>query len=225
MSVAWSWCTAVCATSGTEPQGKPRYLAPFEPDPNSKGRMQRTDNRCVTRLTPSHAEPYRALMLEAYALHPDAFTSSVTERRTLPLAWWQKRLAEDVSANEVVFGAFIGKELAGVAGLSFDTREKARHKSTLFGMYVSDRFRQQGLGQQLIHEVLAYALTRPGTKIVQLTVTAGNAPAQNLYTSNGFVPFGTEPFAVQVGAEYVSKVHMWCQLSLSSDQAAASSEL
>ncbi|MDO8317753.1 hypothetical protein [Rhodoferax sp.] len=22
--------------------------------------------------------------------------------------------------------------------------------------------------------------------------------------------FGTEPFAVRVGAEYVSKVHMWC---------------
>lgn len=182
--------------------------------------MQLTDNRRVTRLNPSHAEPYRALMLEAYAQHPDAFTSSVAERVTLPLSWWQKRLSEDVTANEVVFGAFIEKDLAGVAGLSFDTREKARHKSTLFGMYVSGRFRQLGLGQQLVAELLAYARTHPETKIVQLTVTAGNAPAQNLYASNGFEPFGTEPFAVQVGAEYVSKVHMWCQLSSPSDQAA-----
>lgn len=164
----------------------------------------------VTRLTPAHAEPYRALMLEAYAHHPDAFTSSVAERSILPVSWWQGRLASGASANEVVFGVFIQEELAGVAGISFDTREKTKHKSTLFGMYVPGRFRKQGIGRQLIGEVLRYAKTHPYTTITQLTVTVGNTPALKLYESSGFMQFGTEPFAVRVGAEYVSKVHMWC---------------
>ena len=40
----------------------------------------------IERLTPSHAVEYRTLMLEAYAGHPDAFTSTVTEREKLPLS-------------------------------------------------------------------------------------------------------------------------------------------
>ena len=40
----------------------------------------------IERLSPSHAGNYRALMLEAYAAHPDAFTSSVAERERLPMA-------------------------------------------------------------------------------------------------------------------------------------------
>lgn len=175
----------------------------------------------VNRLNPGHAESYRALMLEAYELHPDAFTSSIAERSNLPLSWWAGRLAEDATAVEVVFGAFIEEKLAGVAGLCFDIREKAKHKSTLFGMYVPDRFRKQGLGRQLIGEVIRHARTRPGTKIIQLTVTAGNAPPQSLYESSGFVPFGNEPFAVRVGAEYVSKVHMWFNLSPSTGKKSA----
>ena len=125
------------------------------------------------------------------------------------------------SRNRSVFGAFIEEELAGVAGLCFNIREKAKHKSTLFGMYVPDQFRKQGLGRLLIGEVIRYARTRPGTKIIQLTVTAGNAPAQSLYEASGFVPFGTEPFAVRVGAEYLSKVHMWLNLSPSAGKKSA----
>ena len=38
----------------------------------------------IARLTPSHASTYRALILEAYALHPDAFTSTEAECSDLP---------------------------------------------------------------------------------------------------------------------------------------------
>jgi len=178
----------------------------------------------VTRLDPGHAEPYRRLMLDAYALHPDAFTSSVAERSGLPLSWWAGRLAADAAANEVVFGAFVREELAGVAGLSFEAREKTRHKATLFGLYVPDGFRKQGLGRQLVRAALCHAGNRPGTRLVQLTVTEGNAPARRLYEASGFVPFGVEPFAVRVGAGYVSKVHMWRDLSLPAGNDAAQPE-
>ena len=155
---------------------------------------------------------YRDLMLEAYQAHPDAFTSSAAERAALPLAWWERRLGADSDGNELVIGALDGAALAGVAGLSFEPREKAKHKATLFGMYVPDARRHQGIGRRLVLAALAHARAWPGMRIVQLTVTQGNVAAEKLYEQCGFVRYGIEPFAIAVGGRYLSKVHMWCDL-------------
>lgn len=167
---------------------------------------------CV-RLTPDDAVDYRALMLEAYSIHPDAFTSSVAEREALPLSWWEARLSVQPLANDVVLGAFCQGQLAGTVGLSIDIREKARHKATLFGMYVPTQFRHLGLGRALVDAALDCARCRPALRVVQLTVTQGNAAAQALYARCGFMEFGLEPYAVAVDNGFVSKVHMWHKLS------------
>ena len=179
----------------------------------------------IQRLQPQHAAAYRQLMLEAYALQPDAFTSSVAERAALPLAWWEARLSTDPQTQEIVVGAFDGKpasQLVGVAGMRFESREKSRHKATLFGMYVRLPYRQTGLGKQLVNAAITVAKERPGVEIVQLTVTDGNQAAQTLYERCGFEPFGVEPFAVTLDAlgtegtadkAYVAKVHMWHSLA------------
>lgn len=171
----------------------------------------------IKPLTPAYAVPYRALMLEAYERHPDVFTSSADERSALPLSWWEARLREGPAPLERVFGAFVDGRLAGVAGLSFEPREKIRHKSTLFGMYVPPQARQHGLGKRLVHAVLDGAAARPGIALVQLTVSQGNAVAQALYERCGFMTFGLEPFAVRVGTGYVAKVHMWRRVGLVTD--------
>jgi RimJ/RimL family protein N-acetyltransferase len=167
----------------------------------------------IHRLLPQQAAAYREFMLEAYAAHPEAFTSRVAERAALPLSWWESRLTDAASPTAAVFGASESGILAGVAGLAFEKKEKTRHKAMLFGMYVSPAHRGQGLGQLLVTAALDYARSRPGIRIVQLTVTDGNRSAQALYSRCGFVPFGIEPFAVAVGTHYVSKVHMWCDLN------------
>jgi ribosomal protein S18 acetylase RimI-like enzyme len=166
----------------------------------------------TVRLTPGDAPAYRALMLQAYAQHPEAFTSSVAERAVLPLTWWEQRLSDASDAAEVVFGVRHGDQLVAAAGLSFDTREKARHKATLFGMYVELNARRHGLGAALVQRALAYTRSRAGVKLVQLTVTEGNHAAQALYTRQGFAAFGLEPMAVAVGDGFVAKIHMWCLL-------------
>ena len=168
----------------------------------------------IQRLEPGHAAAYRALMLDAYSRHPDAFTSSVAEREALPLSWWQARLSTDPSASELVLGAFTGGTLTGATGLSFEARDKARHKATLFGMYVPETHRTAGIGRQLVQAALAQARQRPGIRQVLLTVTQGNLAAQRLYEHCGFVAFGVEPRAVAVGDGFVNKVHMLCDLGL-----------
>lgn len=166
----------------------------------------------IARLLPHHAQAYRALMLEAYARHPDAFTSSVDERAALPLAWWQARLDPGPDADQAVWASVAGDVMQGVAGLSFERREKVRHKATLFGMYVRPDARGQGLGRRLVDAALAHARTCPEIALLQLTVTEGNAGAIALYRAAGFESWGREPWAVRVGEGFVHKQHMWCPL-------------
>lgn len=166
----------------------------------------------ATRLGLAQAEAYRALMLEAYAAHPDAYTSTAAERAALPLTWWQARLKDEPAAVAVVLGVEAEEMLAGAVALLFEERDKTRHKSSLVGLYVRPRFRGRGVGDALVESVLATARARPGVRLVQLTVANHNAAAKRLYQRHGFVEFGVEPYAMAVGDGYVDKCHMWCNL-------------
>jgi ribosomal protein S18 acetylase RimI-like enzyme len=160
------------------------------------------------RLLPSQASQYRELMLEAYKLHPTAFTSSHYERALLPLSWWEKRLAVSEPADEIVLGFWAEDVLAGVVGVQFEIREKIRHKATLFGMYVRSQFQNRGYGRSLVSAAIATASQRSGVTQMQLTVTEGNTGAIDLYKSTGFHQFGVEPKAVFVNGAYWAKIHM-----------------
>lgn len=167
----------------------------------------------VRRLIPADAPTYRALMLDAYARHPEAFTSTVEERASLPPAWWETRLRMDADAAEVVYGAFDADgTLIGAAGLGRESRQRTRHKASLFGMAVAPTARRVGAGRQLVLALLAHARTLDGVRVVQLTVTEGNCPAQALYERCGFQVFGVEPMANLLNGAFLSKLHMWCDL-------------
>ncbi len=163
----------------------------------------------IRRLSPADAPPYRALMLEAYATAPEAFTSSVAEREHLPLTWWESRVEAGPDVKELVCGAFAQDVLVGVAGLTFEQRERTRHKATLFGMFVRQEARGTGIARSLVQEILAQARLRASTQLVQLTVTESNLAAVRLYGSCGFAIFGTEPMAVRLGERFITKLHMW----------------
>ena len=166
----------------------------------------------LRRLVPRDAPAYRALMLEAYTLAPDAYTSSIAEREGLPIDWWAARMADTPQAHERVIGAFVDGQLVGAAGLAFEQRERTRHKSTLFGMYVRPAARRTGVARAIVHEVLDQARATPPVALVQLTVTTANEGAMRLYNDCGFVAFGAEPMAVRLGDRYIAKTHMWCPL-------------
>ena len=162
----------------------------------------------IRRLTPADAEDYRALMLAAYKAHASAFTSTLAERAPLPLRWWEARLAEQSDA-EMVLGAFAHDALVGVTGLRFQTRERLRHKATLFGMAVRPAFARRGIGRALVQAALDAAARHDGIHLVQLTVTEGNVAALALYEACGFERFGSEPDAVAGPAGFLVKRHLW----------------
>ena len=164
----------------------------------------------IALLAPPDAPAYRDLMLEAYTREPDAFTSTPEERAALPLAWWEKRLGANDDA--VGFGAFDGDRLVGSIVLERGERAKTRHKGHIVGMYVKASHRGRGLGAALFAAAMAAARAWAGVRVVTLTVSEGNAPARSLYERFGFRAFGVEPQAIAVGAAFIGKVHMVCEL-------------
>ena len=167
----------------------------------------------ILRLASEHARAYRTLMLDGYASDPEAFTATVPERAALPIEYWQARLYPGGDAQEIVLGAICDGVLGAAVGLRFEQRPKTRHKASLFGMVVAPAFRRRGIGRQLVMAALAQARARGGVRLVQLTVTEGNAAALALYTDCGFATFGVEPMAIIGGASYLAKFHMWCDLT------------
>jgi RimJ/RimL family protein N-acetyltransferase len=165
----------------------------------------------VAPLTASDAPQYRELMLQAYELAADAFTSTVAERAKEPLSWWVKRVADPLGMS-VAFGAFTGDELVGTVALEFSGKPKTLHKVLIIGMYVAPNLRGSGAAKALLDAAIDCAKSRDGTLLLTLTVTEGNGPAIRLYEAAGFQAFGTEPMAIRTPDGFKAKVHMSLRL-------------
>lgn len=163
----------------------------------------------IRSLQLADAPAYRAFRLRGLREHPDAFTSGFEEENLRPLADTERRLA--ASTTEKLWGAFAGGAMAGMVGLSCETRAKNRHKAALVGLYVADDFTGRGLGRALVQTVLQEA-GACGIELVILTVTDGNRAACRLYEKAGFTAFGMEPDAIRVDGVSLGKQHMFLQL-------------
>ena len=150
-------------------------------------------------------------MLEAYELAADAFTSTAQERALEPLSWWEARIASPAGLS-AAFGAFDAGLLVGTVALEYSAKPKTRHAALLIGMYVRPAHRRCGAGRALMQAALSAAAARAGLQIVHLTVTEGNQAAIDLYSSLGFVAWGTEPCAIRTQAGFSGKVHMSMRL-------------
>jgi GNAT superfamily N-acetyltransferase len=173
--------------------------------------MQALEPMRIARLHPSNAQNYRALMLEAYDLAADAFTSTAGERAAEPEAFWVKRIA-DPNGLSAAFGAFEGHELVGTVALEFTTKPKTKHKALVIGMYVTPAARSTGAGRALLMAAIEHARSIESLLLLALTVTESNEPAINLYRSAGFQEYGIEPMAILTPSGFKGKLLMWLRL-------------
>ena len=80
----------------------------------------------IRTLTASDAGRYRELMLKAYTLAPEAFTSTAEERPLEPESWWIKRIA-DPARLTIAFGFELDGQMAGTAALENSSKPKTKH--------------------------------------------------------------------------------------------------
>lgn len=148
------------------------------------------------------------LRLQALEQSPRAFGESAEEHRATSMEVFRKRLAS-ASDENYVLGAFSQAELVGTVGFGRSTRHKQRHKATIWGVYVDQPYRGQGIARRLLSEVLERAKSVRGLEQIILTVGDEQSAAKRLYASLGFTVFGHEPQALKIDENvYVDEDYM-----------------
>ncbi|MBV8165753.1 MAG: GNAT family N-acetyltransferase [Alphaproteobacteria bacterium] len=155
----------------------------------------------VRLLRPDEAAAFRAIRLEALEQAPEAFGSMLEDEAAKPLDWFRQRLD-----GRIVFGAFAGAALVGIAGFYAEAGGKKCHKGVLWGVYVRPAARGSGVARRLAEAVIDHARGR--VEILQLAVVTTNAQARGLYTSLGFVEYGVEQRALKLGDAYFDEALM-----------------
>jgi ribosomal protein S18 acetylase RimI-like enzyme len=111
-------------------------------------------------------------------------------------------------AENFVIGAFDVEQLVGMTGFYRDALLKRRHIGHVWGVFVSPAAREKGVGRAMLVQVIESARALPGIRCVRLMVAVTQEAARHLYTEVGFRVFGTEPWSLKIGEQYVDEIHM-----------------
>lgn len=161
----------------------------------------------VRRLVRDDAFSWATLRREALAAHPLAFGSVPDDPKFL-IEFILTIL--DATEESSVFGAFADKAIVGIVGIRRETGKKERHKSSLWGMYVSAGYRHGGIGEMLLRAAIqeARSWSYPQVELVHLSVSEIAMEARRLYERIGFQAWGCEPRALCWEGRYADEIHM-----------------
>ena len=164
----------------------------------------------VRRVRAEEWERLRAIRLRALADAPMAFGSTLADEQTRPDEFWHGRAAGGATDNDRATviaerdGAWVGIGTCVLAEGGAGERP-----AWIFGMWVAPTVRRQGTARALLRVLAGWARER-GADVLNLHVTATNAPAIALYERLGFRATGaTEPLA---HTPSVRENHMACSL-------------
>jgi GNAT superfamily N-acetyltransferase len=158
----------------------------------------------VRILNEKDAEAFWKIRLRALQENPESFGASYEEILERGLAGTAQGLGKrEGAAEDVTFGAFDEKgQLVGIAGFRRELAIKRRHKGVIWGMYVPDELRGQGVGKALLEAAIAYAKGLPGLERINLAVVLTSKEARLLFVAHGFESYGTERQALKLHDRY-----------------------
>jgi peroxiredoxin/ribosomal protein S18 acetylase RimI-like enzyme len=155
----------------------------------------------IRSLREDDAAAFRELRLRALRENPDAFLATAEEE--------EKRSEKDFAAplrrsadGTGVLGAFLGKTLIGILGVHRHAAAKARHRASLWGMYVAPDKRRHGVGRALLDDALDRLRAAGDIEQIELMVVTRDEAARALYLSAGFQIQGVSRRAFKVGRSY-----------------------
>lgn len=160
----------------------------------------------IRRLGADDAAAFSALRREVTQENPVPMGLTFEEELTRTLDGFRTQLT--LSLPNALFGCFVEGELAATAAVTrAGPFPSSHHKMVMWGVFSSPRHRRRGLGRQVVEAALQHAFDNKVHR-VNLQVYLPNAPAIALYTTLGFVEYGTEAEAVCLDGRYHDGVHM-----------------
>jgi ribosomal protein S18 acetylase RimI-like enzyme len=147
------------------------------------------------------------MRIESLHESPSAFMASPEIEIAQGVESFRERIASGGDEN-ILVGGFDGDQIVGSVGLYRETTPKARHKGTIWGMYVRPEYRGRALGRQLLQAAIEFARVTMKLKKVDLSVDASREPAKRLYASLGFKKWGHEELAVCVEGRFFDEEYM-----------------
>ena len=163
----------------------------------------------VIRLAPADAARYVRLRRRMLLDVPAAFAASPEDDVASDEAFVARAIAQDENA---LLAVPAGDELVAVAGVMRQTKAKFRHRADLWGVYVAPAHRGVGYARAVTAAAIDLARTWAGVEWVDLGVSAATPGAQRLYESLGFVAWGREPEATDVGGARHDEIFMTLRL-------------
>lgn len=155
----------------------------------------------IRQLLPDDFAILREIRLEALKLHPEAYSSAYEDWEKFSEDEWRAKLSAPV------FAAFDGAKPVGLIGLWPQNGARTEHRAIIVMVYVQDHMRGQGVAKKLLHAVQDYAQTA-GIFQLELSVSADNVAAHQLYLREGFVEFGRRPNWICVDGHMTDELMM-----------------
>jgi ribosomal protein S18 acetylase RimI-like enzyme len=152
------------------------------------------------------------LRREALSVEPTAFGSSPASCRFREMAAVEEHLADAHQAVFAVADPDDPRRLVAMAGISFEPWEKRRHRSSIWGVYVSPAHRGHRFGRSVVTACIDHARAWENVEWVALSFSDEGEAARSLYHSLGFTTWGTEPDGIRIDGAAIALHHMLLRL-------------
>lgn len=143
-------------------------------------------------LQEKDALSYKELRLYSLKESPFSFSDSYEDQKNKSLSDFQNEIIKiDNPLESFTLGAFNNEnQLIGFVKFKRDGRSKARHRASLYSLYVKPDYRKNGIGRKLVEELLNSIINLTELKQLQLSTIITKDSLVNFYRSFGFKKLG-----------------------------------
>jgi len=157
----------------------------------------------LRHLNEQDIDQFKSLLSYSLQESPKAFSDSPKEIAAHDNQYFVDRLKiVGTPPESFLLGAF-DPHLVAMLTYRRDQRMKARHKSTVYSMYVHPEYRNAGLGTKLMKELIQQAQQLPGLQQIHAWVMNSEKSARKFYSRLGFESTGVVHKDLIVDGQFV----------------------